>query len=240
MTDCGRLRAHNEDTFFISEDASILVAADGLGGHAAGEVASEIAARFVAELLESQSELLRSGAPDQIASLLATAIHGAHEAVLDEASSDPSREGMGATLIVSVIANQTAYVGHVGDVRGYLFADNTLIQITDDHSPVGEMVRAGTITVAQARKHPEKHLITQAIGLQPGISPELSEVDLDDGESLMLCSDGLWEALPDEDIVAILAASDTPYTAAVALTDAANDRGGPDNVTTLVYTAGRS
>jgi len=238
VTDCGRLRIQNEDTFYINDDASLLIAADGLGGHPAVEVASAIATRFAAELIESQRAIVEEGAPDQVASLLAAAIYGAHEAVRDEARCDPARAGMGCTLIVAVVTCGVAYVGHVGDVRGYLFAGDGLTQITDDHSPVGEMVRAGVLTAAQARLHPEKHLITQAIGLEPGISPELSEVDVDDGESLLLCSDGLWEAVADEEIAAILLACDTPYAAAVALADAANARGGPDNLTALVYSPG--
>jgi protein phosphatase len=235
VTDRGMVRAHNEDTFHVSDDGSILIAADGLGGHAAGDVASEIATRFIAELIASESEVVRTGLPDSVAALLVTALHGAHEAILDEAQSDESRSGMGSTVIAAIIANGVAYVGHVGDVRGYIFGNDGLIQITDDHSPVGELLRAGELTVEQARQHPDKHLITQAVGLESGIYPELSEVDIEVGEVLLLCSDGLWEALPDEDISAILSTSDTAYTAAVALTDAANHCGGPDNITTVVY-----
>lgn len=235
VTDQGRVRAHNEDTFHVSDDGSILVAADGLGGHAAGEVASEIATRFIAELIASESEVVRIGLPDSVAALLATALHGAHEAVLDEALSNNSRNGMGSTVIAAIVSKGIAYVGHVGDVRGYIFGNDGLIQVTDDHSPVGELLRSGEISVEQARRHPQKHLITQAIGLDAGISPELNEVDIDVGETLLLCSDGLWGALPDADIAAILATSDTAYTAAVALADAANDHGGPDNITAVVY-----
>lgn len=235
VTDRGRVRSHNEDTFHVSADGSILVAADGLGGHAAGEVASEIATRFIAELIASESEVVRHGLPDSVAALLVTALYGAHEAVLDEARSDKSRNGMGSTVIAAIVSNAVAYIGHVGDVRGYVFGKDGLIQITDDHSPVGELVRAGELSVEQARHHPQKHLITQAIGLEAGITPEISEVDIEVGEALLLCSDGLWEALPDEDIAAILAMSDTAYTAAVALADAANDHGGPDNITAVVY-----
>ncbi len=236
VTDRGRVREHNEDTFHVSADGTVLVAADGLGGHVAGEIASEISTQFVAQLLDSERQLVLKGVPEQIATLLVTALHGAHEAVLDEADSDKSREGMGTTLVVAVVTGGVAYVAHVGDVRGYIFGKDGLTQVTDDHSPVGELVRAGHIAPDEARAHPEKHLISQAIGLLPGISPEISEVDIEVGESLLLCSDGLWEALPDDDIAAILDSSDTPYTAAVALTDAANDRGGPDNITTVVYT----
>jgi serine/threonine protein phosphatase PrpC len=236
VTDRGLVRSHNEDTFHVADDGSILIAADGLGGHAAGEIASEIATQFVAELVTSERDFLRKASADQITNLLVTALYGAHEAVLDEAQSDKSRSGMGTTLIAAVIANGVAYVGHVGDVRGYVFGGDGLIQITDDHSPVGELVRAGTLSPEEARDHPEKHLISQAIGLEPGIAPELSEVDIVPGEQLLLCSDGLWEALTDEEITAILSASDTPYTAAVALTDAANEHGGPDNITAVVYT----
>ena len=236
VTDRGRVRTHNEDTFHVADDCSILIAADGLGGHAAGEIASEIATQFVAELVASETDFLRKASSDQIASLLVTAFHGAHEAVLDEALSVKSRIGMGTTLIAALIANGVAYVGHVGDVRGYVFGGDGLTQITDDHSPVGELVRSGKITPEAAREHPEKHLISQAIGLEPGVAPELSEVDIVAGEQLLLCSDGLWEALTDEDIAAVLSASDTAYTAAVALTDAANEHGGPDNITAVVYT----
>jgi protein phosphatase len=240
VTDRGQVRRHNEDTFHVNVDGTVLIAADGLGGHAAGEVASEISTQFIAELIASERELVREGSPDEIASLLVTALHGAHEAVFDESKSDPSRAGMGTTLVVAVVSGGIAYVGHVGDVRGYVFGNDGLTQITDDHSPVGELVRAGRLSPEDAREHPEKHLITQAIGLEPGINPELSEVDIVEGESLLLCSDGLWEALPDEDITVILSAADTPYTAAVTLTDAANERGGPDNITAVVYTRPRA
>jgi protein phosphatase len=240
VTDQGRVRDHNEDTFFCADDGTVLIAADGLGGHAAGEVASALATRFVAEWILARLAAGEAHRPDQIEALIAVALLGAHEAVLDEAAADPGKHGMGTTLIVTVLRDDVAYVAHVGDVRAYLFGADGLTQITDDHSPVGELVRAGALSPEEARRHPSKHLITQAIGLAPGIQPELSEVDLEEGETLLLCSDGLWEALTDAEIADVVGAAPSAYSAAVRLADAADAAGAPDNVTVIVYRHWRS
>lgn len=235
VTDQGRVREQNEDTFYCDDDGGVLIAADGLGGHAAGEVASELATRFVAELIHERRADVESSRRERIEALVAAAVLGAHDAVLSEARADPDKKGMGTTLIVCVVHDDVAYLAHVGDVRGYLFGADGLTQITDDHSPVGELVRAGALSADEARRHPSKHLITQAVGLEPGIQPELSEVELEHGEQLLLCSDGLWEALVDERIAAILAAAPSAYAAAIALADEANAAGARDNVTAVVY-----
>jgi protein phosphatase len=216
----------------------LLIAADGLGGHAAGEVASALATRFVAEFVRSEWATLGSAEPERIESLIATALHGAHDAVLADAAADAARRGMGTTLIAAVVCGDSAYIGHVGDVRAYVFGDDGLTQVTDDHSPVGEMVRAGSLSPEQARSHPRKNLISQAIGLESGIEPDVNAIDLAAGEVLLLCSDGLWEALPDAAIAALLESARSAFAASVALVDGANAAGAPDNVTAVVYRHG--
>lgn len=231
-SDVGVLREHNEDALHISPDGRLLVVADGMGGHSAGEVASTTAVRVVAELLEARMKCLGYADAEPA---LRDAFHAAHDAVLATANTRLECRGMGTTLIAALVSGPHATVCHVGDVRCYHHGPQGLQQITTDHSVVGALVRSGEITPEEARVHGRRHQILQAIGLESGFEAEVHTVVLSPGEQLLLCSDGLWEMLTENQMRTILAAPDALSVKAERLVDAANEAGGHDNITLALY-----
>jgi len=147
--------------------------------------------------------------------------------------------GIATTLVAAVVTPRRAHVCHVGDVRAYRWRRGELLRLTDDHSVVFDGVRSGTLTVEQARLHPHRNLVTQAVGLAEGFSPSSTSVGLAAGDLLMLCSDGLWETMPEEQMAAALDSARGPQTVAESLLDHALAAGGPDNVSVIVYRHGR-
>lgn len=203
ITDVGRVRDHNEDTFYISNDGRLLIVADGMGGHEAGEVASTLAVETVVEFFGPKlQQATDSGS--ELESLLLKALEAAHRKVLETARSREGCRGMGTTLIMACVHGDQLYTCHVGDVRCYVRSATGLEQVTQDHSLVGALVQAGELTSEEARVHPRKNEILQAVGLPNGIVPEVSSRTLSNGDRVLLCSDGLWEALSDEEICSIV------------------------------------
>lgn len=226
VTDVGRVRDGNEDDFLDQADRLGLVAvADGMGGHRAGEVASATA-------LEALRAAVASGEP------LRKAIEGANGAVLEKSEADHELYGMGTTLTAGMLGNDgSLLVGHVGDSRAYLIRDGELRQITDDHSLVEEMVRGGELTPEQAEVHPQRSIITRALGIDPEIDVDVYPIELKAGDRILLCSDGLTTMLRPEEIADILGREPDPRRAAQLLVDAANAAGGEDNITALIVEA---
>ncbi|HMG28049.1 MAG TPA: Stp1/IreP family PP2C-type Ser/Thr phosphatase [Acidimicrobiia bacterium] len=226
VTDVGRVRDGNEDDFLDQADRLGLVAvADGMGGHRAGEVASATA-------LESLRAAVASGEQ------LREAIEGANEAVLEKSESDHDLHGMGTTLTAGMLGTDGSLtVGHVGDSRGYLMRNGELRQITDDHSLVEEMVRGGELTPEQAEVHPQRSIITRALGIDPLVDVDLYPIELQPGDRILLCSDGLTTMVRPEEIANILGREPDPRRAAQLLVDAANAAGGEDNVTAVIVEA---
>ncbi|MGH9027716.1 MAG: Stp1/IreP family PP2C-type Ser/Thr phosphatase, partial [Acidimicrobiia bacterium] len=222
ITDVGRRRQGNEDGMLVNDDLGLLAVADGMGGHQAGEVASATA-------LESLRASVASGMA------IREAIEAANAAVFEKASGDPALAGMGTTLTAGTLAaGDTLILGHVGDSRGYLLRDGELRQVTEDHSLVEEMVRDGRITREQAENHPQRSIITRALGVDPAIEVDVSPVDLRDGDRILLCSDGLTTMVPEDAIAEILRREPDAHTAADRLIAAANAAGGDDNITAVV------
>jgi PPM family protein phosphatase len=224
-TDTGRQRNANEDSFFVR--SPIFVVADGMGGAQAGEVASKAAAdAFDVDLPE--------GPPEQV---LRETILAANRTIHELARADPSRAGMGTTLtalIVDAVGEEVA-IGHVGDSRAYRLRAGKLEQLTRDHSLVEEMRRKGQITDAQAEDHPQRSIITRALGPEPEVEPDLQTVPAAAGDVFLICSDGLTTMLAEEQIAKLLTGA-TSMTAAVrALVDEANRAGGRDNITALAF-----
>ena len=221
-TDVGCMREHNEDSLLIK--APLYVIADGMGGHAAGEVASEIAIQTldVAQITKLDPDALRR------------AVIEANSLIIDGARKGLGRRGMGTTLTAAVIDGSQLLVAQVGDSRAYLLQSGRLRQITRDHSLVGELLATGQITEEEARYHPNRSVITRALGSDPSVQPDLYEMRLHEGERLLLCSDGLNGMLEDEHIERILNQCADPQDAADALVQATNDAGGYDNVTVIV------
>jgi PPM family protein phosphatase len=223
VTDVGRVRDGNEDDFLDQANRLGLVAvADGMGGHRAGEVASATAL-----------EALRAGVAS--GEQLRHAIEGANDAVLEKSESDQELHGMGTTLTAGMLGTDGhLLVGHVGDSRAYLFHDGELTQITDDHSLVEEMVRGGELTPEQAEVHPQRSIITRALGIDPQVDVDVYPVELQPGDRILFCSDGLTTMVRQDEMASILAREHDPKRAAQLLVDAANAAGGEDNVTAVI------
>jgi serine/threonine protein phosphatase PrpC len=235
LTDVGRRRDSNEDsmTRLIPKDpklmerkGAIFVVADGMGGHAAGEVASEIA-------VETIREEYYEAASDEVMEILAQAIKQANQVIYDRATEQAARAGMGTTCVAVVIRGPLAYIANVGDSRVYLLRDGQIRQLTNDHSWVAEQVRAGMLTDEQARTHAHRNVITRALGTQPEVEADLFVEPLQDEDFLLLCSDGLSGPVSDEEMKRIVSSA-PPQEAVRALITEANEQGGPDNITAVL------
>jgi PPM family protein phosphatase len=226
ITDVGRVREGNEDGFLDeSSRLSLVAVADGMGGHRAGEVASATA-------LEALRAAMAAGRP------LRDAIVGANDAVLEKSISDQQLRGMGTTLTAGTWGSDGSLViGHVGDSRAYLVRDGELTQITSDHSLVEEMVRGGELTPEQAENHPQRSIITRALGIDPEVDVDVYPLSLRAGDRILLCSDGLTTMVGSDEIAEIIAGEPDLRRAAQRLVDAANAAGGEDNVTAVVVEA---
>lgn len=233
-TDVGKVRQGNEDSLFIDEERGVFIVADGMGGHVAGEVASQIVtvtvgpgmARAVEEGLTSQA-LEKRGLE---------LIERANRAIMERADDEPEKRGMGTTLTMLTLMNSGEYLfQQVGDSRGYLLRDGELHQITRDHTVVQQQVDRGALTPEQAREHPLSHILTRALGTESNVQADSFRSVTRPGDIFLLCSDGLSGMLPDDRIHRILARpSERLQDIADALVNAANAAGGLDNVTAVV------
>jgi protein phosphatase len=232
-TDVGLTRAGNEDSYFCGR--TVFAVADGLGGHQGGEVASATAVEPLAALDGREFT-----DPRDAAEALAEAIRRANMAILDQAVGDPNLWGMGTTLTAAAVAgDHHLQLAHVGDSRAYLLRDGSLEQVTTDHTVVGELVRRGRLTPEQAAIHPERSILTRAVGLDPRIPVDTPDpLDLTPGDQVLLCSDGLTEVVPDGTIAELLSAAGEGDAACRSLIDAANAAGGPDNITVVLLRVG--
>lgn len=221
-TDVGRVREHNEDSYVIN--FPLFAVADGMGGHAAGEVASTIAVSALAELAPSK--------PDS--DLLGAAVEGANIAVLDGVEQGMGRAGMGTTCTSVIIDGTRMAVAHVGDSRAYLLHEGKLLRVTHDHSFVEELVEAGEITPEEARVHPSRSIITRALGSDRQMKADSFMVDVTMGDRVLLCSDGLSSMISDDVIEEAMVTSPAPQACADRLVDVALAAGGNDNVTVIV------
>jgi serine/threonine protein phosphatase PrpC len=232
-TDVGRARSGNEDSYFCGR--TVFAVADGLGGHQGGEVASAAAVEPLAAL-----DGREFAEPGEAAEALAAAIREGNAAILERAAGDPGLWGMGTTVTAAALAGERhLQLAHVGDSRAYLLRDGSLDQLTTDHTVVGELVRRGRLTPEQAAIHPERSILTRAVGLDPRIPVDTPDpLELRDGDQVLLCSDGLTEAVDDGRIAELLSAADDGEAACRSMIDAANAAGGPDNITVVLLRAG--
>ncbi|MDR3686742.1 MAG: Stp1/IreP family PP2C-type Ser/Thr phosphatase [Coriobacteriia bacterium] len=222
LTDIGRVRTHNEDS--VLAQPPLFVVADGLGGHEAGEVASSIAV-----------ETLRDHAPRRPdAKALARAVKAANREVIRSAREGFGKAGMGTTMTAAIVEGTKIAIAHVGDSRAYLLHEGALVRVSEDHSMVADMIRRGQLTEAESRYHPNRSVITRALGTDPNMLADTYEVDASPGDRLLLCSDGLTTMLEDGLICEILEQYRTPDVAARMLIDTANEAGGHDNISVIV------
>jgi protein phosphatase len=240
LTDVGRQRQHNEDTFLVQPDAQLFLVADGMGGHAAGEIASKIAAETISEFIitTKEDDGTWPHAYDEryrrSTNRLMTALRLANTRVLEAMRKDARLRGMGTTVVASLIDGDLASIAHVGDSRAYLIRGGQMSRITNDHSWVFEQVQAGMLTEAEAEKHPLRNVITRALGGALTVNPEASEYQVRESDTILLCSDGLTGMVPEEEILRIVTENENVQEACRALIDFANARGGYDNVTAIL------
>ena len=242
-TDIGKVRDHNEDDYVaLGEKESppgvdaLLVVADGMGGHAAGEVASKMTVDGIVQSLNDQGEEVSNLEGNAFGVFLGKVLEDVNQEVWQAAQEDDKR-GMGTTCTLVAIRGDQLFLAHIGDSRAYLLRDGELHQISKDHSWVEDAVDQGVITREQARVHPNRNVITRAIGLEQQPQIDTSVMPLADGDLLLLCSDGLNSMIPDEDIHRILTGSG-PEEVCQALIDAANEAGGHDNTTVVTALLG--
>jgi serine/threonine protein phosphatase PrpC len=229
-TDVGLIRSGNEDNYLMVPEKGTFIVADGMGGHAAGEVASEMAVRIISQDLGS----FRGIGPEEAASRMIQAIRDANAAIYERTLSEHDKRGMGTTATVLVLHSNRYLLGQVGDSRGYMLRSGVFHQLTKDHSYVQEQVDAGYLTPEQARTHPYSNVITRCVGASGDVTPDLFSGVVRAGDVFLLASDGLTGMLEDEVLETILKSENTPEKLVDRLVGEANRRGGLDNITVII------
>ncbi len=240
VTDPGKRRVNNEDAYLIYDELGLYAVADGVGGHEGGEVASRIAvetlSKVLPDMLGEKDRTPTRGRSSDLApeiAALRSAVALANRKIRRERELRPDLSDMGTTLTALMVKNARAFLAHVGDSRAYCLQSGELKQLTSDHSLVAEQTRAGVLTPEQARTSPYRHVITRAVGIKCDVLLDIAAQTVQQGDTFLLCTDGLTEMVDDKDIESILAKS-PPREAAQELVDAANRGGGVDNITAVV------
>lgn len=222
-SDVGRVRDGNEDSFLLQEP--YFAVADGMGGHLAGDVASRIAVQTISEHTDDGS-----AGPEG----LERAVKDANAAIYSKASSDPSLHGMGTTCTLALVDGSNLHIAHVGDSRAYLLRNDDISLLTEDHTLVGRMVKEGRLQPEEAERHPQRSIITRALGVDAEVEVDLLTIPVEIGDRVLLCSDGLTSMISAETIHEILSRNKDPQTAVEKLIEAANEAGGEDNITAVL------
>ena len=225
VTDAGRKRRRNEDSFVV--EPPLFVVADGMGGAQAGEVASRLAAAAFREFHDADAL-----APEERVEAI---IQEANRRIFDRARADATASGMGTTVTAALVGDDSLAIGHVGDSRAYRIRDGSLEQLTQDHSLVADLMRSGRLTPEEADTHPQRSVITRALGTDREVDVDTFSVELVSGDVFLLCSDGLTTMVGDEEILRLVADSSGLDSAGKALVKAANRHGGDDNVTVVLF-----
>ena len=228
-THVGMRRKENEDRYALVAELGLYMLADGMGGHSAGQIASQVACEGAMRAVET---LL--GANVSLAERLRHAVTSANREILEAAHRNPELEGMGTTFVGILFGEERLALAHVGDSRAYLLRQGRLRPLTDDHSIVAELLRRQEITEEDAREHPHRHVLTRALGVRAKTEPDLAEMTPQCGDVFVLCSDGLTGHVGDEEIAQRLMAEDDLEVAAQGLVEAANEAGGLDNITVVL------
>lgn len=245
ITDIGRKRQRNEDSYLLNDQFKLYVVADGMGGHVGGEFASKIAVTTVEEVVKGLDRE-KSGIPDEtyldtpkqtgdkaFQERLRDSITHAGTMIAQKAMDEPDLKGMGTTATVMHFVESKAYIAHVGDSRAYCVRNGKITQITEDHSLVHEQLKSGLITEEEAKHHQLKNIITRSVGVQEEVETDTIVWKVQMGDTYLLCSDGLTNMVGDDEIQEIVNTTDTEQ-ASQALVDLANDRGGDDNITLIL------
>ncbi len=232
-THIGKVRLNNEDSVFKENDKigcleNIFIVADGMGGHNAGEVASKLSIEYLKEYLTSNNYELDTE------EILMDSIFSANQKIYAKAKTDLENKGMGTTLTVCTIKEDKAYFGHVGDSRAYLFREDELIQLTNDHTYVSEMVKKGLMTKEQALVDPNRNMITRAVGIDQTVRVDTFSIEIKEDDLILLCSDGLSGLVSDEVIFEVVSSDDKLDVKCDNLIDKALENGGIDNISVVL------
>ena len=231
LSDLGKVRASNEDSLGLFPDLHLFLVADGMGGHAAGEVASKMAVEMVKDFFSKDEE---SGNPPPPIRRLEMAIKSANHKIYETGKQNPALSGMGTTLVSVFLDQETAYIGHVGDSRAYLIRQDEINQITNDHSLVNEYLKRGMMTSEEAEHHPLKHVLSRALGTVPEVEVDLLSLPIKSGDIILLCSDGLTNTVSQKTILhTLLRSRGNVQEACKQLVHQANAHGGIDNITVV-------
>ncbi len=234
LTDQGQVRAYNEDSTNAVQNSLgeyLVVVADGMGGHQAGDIASALAVESLQLSWEDEKEGFRPGRAE--AWLLHT-IQRANETILSVSKEKPEYAGMGTTLVAAVCSKEFITIGHVGDSRGYLFGDNVLDQKTSDHSLVNELVKSGQLSEEEAEDHPRKNVLLRALGTDKNVKVDIHTFEWEENEAALFCSDGLTNKVSDNQLQDVMNSDQTLEEKAAELIRLANEAGGEDNITVAI------
>jgi serine/threonine protein phosphatase PrpC len=234
LTDPGRNRSKNEDAFLVEPEIGLFLVSDGMGGHPAGEVASDFVSQNLSVRIETTLDSLRSQSQRAIRNLLKHSIRYHNQEVWWEGQSQSGCQNMGATVILCLLRDQQAYVANLGDSRLYRLRKNRLVQISRDHSIVNELIEAGHLDPNEANEHASSGQITQYMGMEELAQPHIRSFELHPGDRLLLCSDGLTDMLSDRTIKTVLCENQLPQQVVQCLVDQANQAGGFDNITVVL------
>lgn len=230
-TDKGKLRSNNEDAFFVMKRDGIFILADGVGGTSSGEIASHTAVNEVAQYFEDKP--LKAGDETTVCTELLAAIKKANYRVFDMSRRYVANRGMATTMVIACIRGSDIYICNVGDSRAYLFDGISLTQISEDHTYVNELVKAGAISKAEAKTHSDKNMITKAVGAEPDVEPDFFHTTINEGEALLLCTDGLYGEVTESEMTAIFMDGEDMSEVCENLVKHANLNGGHDNITVI-------
>jgi protein phosphatase len=234
LSDIGKVREENEDTFWVEPELGLFLVSDGMGGHRGGGLASKIVTEDLPAMIETKLDRLKVGRPEAIRRLFKKAIVEQSKQLLMEAESESGFKGMGATLVMVLLRKGRAYIGNLGDSRVYRFRKGRLLQLTKDHSVVSELLDEGHIEPEDVENHEAQGEITHYVGMEEKARPYVRAFGLKEGDRLLLCTDGLTDAVNDEVIAAILSDKGNCDEACKVLVDAANAAGGHDNITVII------
>jgi serine/threonine protein phosphatase PrpC len=240
LTDVGRVRDHNEDSFLVDKKLQLFVVADGMGGHAAGEIASRLAARAMRDVIAGQRETLLdfergngNTSRTDVLRLMETAVQQACAAVYQESVKDETKRGMGTTLDALLLVGSRGFIAHVGDSRVYLYRQGSVHQLTEDHSLINELLKRGRLSREQIEQLNYKNAVTRAVGVYESVEVDTIDFDVLKGDCFLLCSDGLHGYFEEAELAKLFA--ETPeHELSQRLVDLANERGGKDNITAIV------
>ncbi len=241
-TDTGIVRSNNEDNFIVDEKRGLLVVADGMGGHAAGEIASKIAVSVISEHLLGRQRFFGeyNNLYSPSTNNLNSALRLANSAILEAAASSPQLHGMGTTVAAAMICGNRLTIAHIGDSRVYLVRSGNIEQLTDDHSVVNEQVNRHLITPEEAANSLSKNYLTKALGISADMEADLSELTLLSGDILLLCTDGLSNMVTDEKMLEAIMLAHKPAAICDLLISKANEEGGKDNITAVIGSIGKT